>query len=377
MARVELRGVTKRFGQTVAVDNVSLTIEDGEFLVLVGPSGCGKSTLLRLIAGLEEVSEGEIYIDDRPVNDVPPKDRDVAMVFQNYALYPHMTVYDNMAFGLRMRKFPRDEIDRRVRQAAETLGLTHLLKRRPAQLSGGQRQRVALGRAIVRDPKVFLMDEPLSNLDAQLRVQMRTELARLHQRLGTTTIYVTHDQVEAMTLGDRIVVMRDGKLQQVATPHQLYAEPANVFVATFIGSPPMNLVRGTLRRDGEDIWFEAEAIRCPIRGALAEHAAAYLEGQSTRPVILGVRPEHVISDPERVADLPEGRLEATVEVVEPLGAETYLYVAVGPHNLTVRTDPRMQVRAGDRLSLALDGDHLHLFDAETEQAIRVPAAVAA
>lgn len=405
MARVQLVEVTKRFGSTVAVDRVSLDIADGEFLVLVGPSGCGKSTLLRLIAGLEDVTEGEIYIDDRNVNDVPPKDRDVAMVFQNYALYPHMTVYDNMAFGLRMRKVPRDEIDRRVRQAAETLGLTHLLKRRPAQLSGGQRQRVALGRAIVRDPKVFLMDEPLSNLDAQLRVQMRTELARLHQRLGTTTIYVTHDQVEAMTLGDRIAVLRDGKLQQVATPHEIYARPANVFVASFIGSPPMNFVRGQVESRDDGVWFTGEGLTCRLEGELAEAAAAYLRtgdglgssdgdragasGQGRRDAILGVRPEHVqarLADEGSVAGTGASggaagqgpHLVATVEVVEPLGAETYVYVTAGSLALTVRVDPRMVLRPGDRLALTLETGHLHLFDAATEASVwQLAAAVPA
>ncbi|EKP95132.1 ABC transporter ATP-binding protein [Thermaerobacter subterraneus] len=378
MAEVRLVDVTKRFGSTVAVDRVSLDIADGEFLVLVGPSGCGKSTLLRLIAGLEDVTEGQVYIGDRVVNDVPPKDRDVAMVFQNYALYPHMTVYDNMAFGLRMRKVPRDEIDRRVRQAAETLGLTNLLKRRPAQLSGGQRQRVALGRAIVRDPKVFLMDEPLSNLDAQLRVQMRTELARLHQRLGTTTIYVTHDQVEAMTLGDRIAVLRDGKLQQVATPQDIYARPANVFVASFIGSPPMNFIRGVVERIDGEVRFAGGGLSCRLKGELAETAGACLSSGDghRREVLLGVRPEHIHARPAEGSAVPgETHLVATAEVVEPLGAETFVYVTAGAASLTVRVDPRLAVRPGDRLALTLDAEHLHLFDAATEQSLRELAAL--
>ncbi|QIA27794.1 ABC transporter ATP-binding protein [Thermaerobacter sp. PB12/4term] len=378
MAEVRLVDVTKRFGSTVAVDRVSLDIADGEFLVLVGPSGCGKSTLLRLIAGLEDVTEGQVHIGDRVVNDVPPKDRDVAMVFQNYALYPHMTVYDNMAFGLRMRKVPRDEIDRRVRQAAETLGLTNLLRRRPAQLSGGQRQRVALGRAIVRDPKVFLMDEPLSNLDAQLRVQMRTELARLHQRLGTTTIYVTHDQVEAMTLGDRIAVLRDGKLQQVATPQEIYARPANVFVASFIGSPPMNFIRGVVERSDGEVRFAGGGLSCRLEGELAEEAEAYLSSGDghRREVLLGVRPEHIHARlAEGSAVSGETHLVATAEVVEPLGAETFVYVTAGATSLTVRVDPRLAVRPGDRLALVLDGGQLHLFDAATEQSVRELAAV--
>ncbi|HEY8497197.1 MAG TPA: sn-glycerol-3-phosphate ABC transporter ATP-binding protein UgpC, partial [Limnochordales bacterium] len=259
MARVVLENVTKRYGNVVAVNKANLVIEDEEFVVLVGPSGCGKSTTLRMIAGLEEITEGNIYIGDRLVNDVPPKDRDIAMVFQNYALYPHMNVYDNMAFGLKLRKFPKDEIDRRVREAARMLGIEHLLDRKPKQLSGGQRQRVAVGRAIVREPAAFLMDEPLSNLDAKLRVQMRAELSKLHNRLRTTTIYVTHDQTEAMTMGDRIVVMKDGFIQQVGAPLEIYENPNNVFVAGFIGSPAMNFLNAVLRRDGDDVVVDCQA----------------------------------------------------------------------------------------------------------------------
>ncbi|MBC7338811.1 MAG: sn-glycerol-3-phosphate ABC transporter ATP-binding protein UgpC [Firmicutes bacterium] len=365
MATVQLHHVTKQFGDVTAVHDFSLEIDDGEFLVLVGPSGCGKSTLLRVVAGLEEVTSGEIYIDDRLVNHVAPKDRDVAMVFQNYALYPHMNVYDNLAFGLRMRRVARDEIDRRVRQAAEILGLADLLRRRPAQLSGGQRQRVALGRAIVREPKVFLMDEPLSNLDAKLRVEMRTELARLHQRLRVTTIYVTHDQTEAMTMGSRIVVMKDGRIQQVASPLELYEQPANLFVAGFIGSPPMNFVRGTLEpRDG-DLWFAAAGISIRVPGALAGATA----GLGGHPIVLGVRPEDILVDPERVRVLPDHRVEALVEVVEPLGADAFVHLLAGEQRLTARVPGRVKVRVGDRLTVAPDPDRIHLFDPATEQAL--------
>ncbi|BDG59980.1 ABC transporter ATP-binding protein [Caldinitratiruptor microaerophilus] len=366
MARVVLRGVTKKFGEVVAVRDFNLEIEDREFVVFVGPSGCGKSTTLRMVAGLEEVTSGEIYIGDRLVNDVPPKDRDIAMVFQNYALYPHMNVYENMAFGLKLRKFPRHEIDRRVREAAAILGLENLLGRKPRELSGGQRQRVALGRAIVRNPKVFLMDEPLSNLDAKLRVQMRTELAKLHQRLQTTTIYVTHDQVEAMTMGDRIVVMKDGVIQQVAPPQELYDRPANVFVAGFIGSPAMNFLRGRIVVEGDRTVFDGGALRIHLNGALRQPAAAY----AGKPVILGIRPEDIEADPAFVETHPGTRVESVVEVVEPLGSEVYLYLRAGEHNLTARVDPGLRVQDGDRLTIALNTDKVHLFDPETERAIR-------
>ncbi|MBX6378748.1 MAG: ABC transporter ATP-binding protein, partial [Clostridia bacterium] len=325
VATVELRGVSKRFGNVTAVDDVSLTVADGEFLVLVGPSGSGKSTLLRLVAGLEELSEGAISIDGNDVSHLAPKDRDVAMVFQNYALYPHMSVADNMAFGLRMRGYARNEIDHRVREVAQMLGLSELLGRRPRDLSGGEQQRVALGRAVVRNPKVFLMDEPLSSLDAQLRVQMRTELKRLHQRLRTTTIYVTHDQVEAMTMGDRVAVMRNGRILQAAPPRVVYEQPANLFVAEFIGLPRINLVQGRLEpRDGQ-LRFRTESLAITLPSPLAE-AASHLVG---RPVVLGVRPEDLLVEPNGARSNSGPRLDAYVEVVEPVGAETFVTVVLG------------------------------------------------
>lgn len=366
LARVVLRNVTKKYGEVTAVRDFNLEIADREFVVFVGPSGCGKSTTLRMIAGLEEVTSGQIYIDDRLVNDVEPKDRDIAMVFQNYALYPHMNVYDNMAFGLKLRKFPRHEIERRVREAAAILGLENLLGRKPRELSGGQRQRVALGRAIVRNPKVFLMDEPLSNLDAQLRVQMRTELAKLHQRLRTTTIYVTHDQVEAMTMGDRIVVMKDGIIQQVASPQELYERPANVFVAGFVGSPAMNFLHGRIVMHGDEVIFDGGAVQIRLNGNLRRPAAAY----AGKPVILGIRPEDVEADPAFVETHPETRVESVVEVIEPLGPEVHLYLRVGAHNLTARVEPGLRVQNGDRLCVALNAAKVHLFDPDNEQAIR-------
>ncbi|MDI3298735.1 MAG: ABC transporter ATP-binding protein [Bacillota bacterium] len=373
MARVELRHVTKRFGPVEAVRDVDLRVEDGEFMVLVGPSGCGKSTLLRMIAGLEEASEGEIWIGDRLVNELPPKDRDVAMVFQNYALYPHMNVYENMAFGLRMRKVPRQQIDRRVREVAESLGLAELLQRRPRELSGGQRQRVALGRAIVREPQVFLMDEPLSNLDAQLRVQTRTELIRLHQRLGTTTIYVTHDQVEAMTMGNRIAVLHHGRVQQVATPVELYDHPANMFVAGFIGSPQMNFVRGRIERDEEGVRFRSSGLDVRLPARLAE-----LPGlRHGREMVLGVRPEHVLTEPERVAALAGSAFQAVVEVIEPLGAESYLHLAAGDDRLTARTRPDLRYRVGEPLRAAVEPERVHLFDPDSQEALAPPVARAA
>ncbi|MDI6895020.1 MAG: sn-glycerol-3-phosphate ABC transporter ATP-binding protein UgpC [Bacillota bacterium] len=365
MATVQLHRVTKQFGYVTAVRDFTLEIDDGEFVVLVGPSGCGKSTLLRAVAGLEEITSGEIYIDGRLVNHVAPKDRDVAMVFQNYALYPHMHVYDNLAFGLRMRHAPRDEIDRRVRQAAEILGLSDLLRRRPSQLSGGQRQRVALGRAIVREPKAFLMDEPLSNLDAKLRVEMRTELARLHQRLRVTTIYVTHDQTEAMTMGSRIVVMKEGRIQQVASPLELYERPANLFVAGFIGSPPMNFVPGTLAPRDSGLWFVTAGISIRVPPALAG-ATAGLAGQ---PIVLGLRPDDILVEPERVRGVTDARIDAVVEVVEPLGADAYVHLLAGQDRLTARVPGRVEVRVGDRLTVAADSERIHLFDPTTEQAL--------
>jgi multiple sugar transport system ATP-binding protein len=362
MAQVVLKDLNKKFDEVHAVRDVNLHVRDKEFIVLVGPSGCGKSTTLRMIAGLEEVTSGEIVIGDRVVNDLPPKDRDIAMVFQNYALYPHMTVYDNMAFGLRMRKFPKHEIDKRVREAAEILGIQDLLKRKPRQLSGGQRQRVAVGRAIVRHPQVFLFDEPLSNLDAKLRVQMRVELKRLHERLETTAIYVTHDQVEAMTLGDRVVVMRDGWIQQVGEPLELYSRPANRFVAGFIGSPAMNFVDVTVKDAAGDLWAETTGLRVKVPAEQRERLRPY----TGRTVTLGVRPEDL-----HLGDSGDGdhAFDAVVEVVEPLGSEILLDVKAGPHTMVARVDPGVRVKVHEQIRLALDPARIHFFDSRTEVAI--------
>ena len=362
MASVSLRGVRKVYEDgsrvQVAVHGIDLDIADGEFLVLVGPSGCGKTTTLRMIAGLESVSAGELRIGERLVNEMPPKLRDVAMVFQNYALYPHMTAQENMAFALVLRKLPKDEIAARVRAAAATLGIEDLLDRRPRQMSGGQRQRVALGRAIVRQPQVFLFDEPLSNLDAKLRVQMRREIARLHRQLNATMVYVTHDQVEAMTLGDRIVVMSAGAVQQVGTPLEVYDQPRNTFVAAFIGSPPMNLITGTIRRDG-GLRFRADdgafELSVPERSSTAssEHDGA--------PVILGIRPEHL----QIATAQGEAGIEARLDLVEPMGSELYLSLRAGTHDLTARVSPRSLPPAGSALSFTVDPEHLHFFDARS------------
>jgi len=363
MAQVVLKELFKKFDEVVAVRDVNLTIKDQEFMVLVGPSGCGKSTTLRMIAGLEEISSGEIYIGDRLVNDLPPKDRDIAMVFQNYALYPHMTVYDNMAFGLKMRKFPKAEIDKRVRDAAQMLGIQELLSRKPRQLSGGQRQRVAVGRAIVRHPQVFLFDEPLSNLDAKLRVQMRVELKRLHDRLETTCIYVTHDQVEAMTLGDRVVVMKDGLVQQVGDPLGIYSKPRNRFVAGFIGSPAMNFVDCTVAASNGDLAVEASGVRI----AVPPSQKLALDRYRGKPVTLGVRPEDLReTEPD---DPKQYRLDAVVEVVEPLGNEILIDVKAGPHPLVARVPPTSRVRMHEQIQLTLNAERLHFFDAQTEQTI--------
>jgi len=366
MAGVLLDHVTKRFGEVTAVNDLSIQVQDKEFLVLVGPSGCGKSTGLRLIAGLEEITAGDIYIGDRRVNDVAPKDRDIAMVFQSYALYPHMTVYDNLAFGLKLRRTPKAEIDRRVKEAAEILGLQNLLARKPKQLSGGQRQRVALGRAIVREPQVFLMDEPLSNLDAKLRVQTRAELIKLHQRLQTTVIYVTHDQVEAMTMGSRIAVMRDGVLQQLDTPQTLYDNPANTFVAGFIGSPAMNFFEGKIASDANGTTFvDAESLRL---GIPAERAGQ-LKAHVGRDVVLGIRPEDIHHIAEREDAPADQRGRVQVEVVEPLGAELIVYLQAGPHEFTSRMDTRNRISAGDYLDVVFDTAKLHIFDKQTEQSL--------
>lgn len=365
MAGLKLINVNKKFGEVHVVRDFNLEIQDQEFLVLVGPSGCGKSTTLRMVAGLEDISSGDIYIGEKLVNNMAPKDRDIAMVFQNYALYPHMNVYENMAFGLKLRRVPKPEIDKRVKEAAEILGIGDLLKRKPRELSGGQRQRVALGRAIVREPAVFLMDEPLSNLDAKLRVQMRTEISKLHHRLKTTIIYVTHDQTEAMTMGDRIVVMKDGLVQQVAAPQELYDRPANVFVAGFIGSPAMNFLRCTVAEEAGGTYAVAGGIRVRIPAA----RASGLKGQNGRQVILGIRPEDVECDPAFVEQHSESVINSQVEVVEPLGAEVFLYVSCGAGNLTARVEPGMRVKHGDKIPIALNTDKIHLFDAETEKAI--------
>jgi len=362
MARVYLEHIEKNFGSTRVVKDLTLEIKDEEFVVLVGPSGCGKTTTLRLIAGLEEVTAGRIYIGDRLVNDVAPKDRDIAMVFQNYALYPHMNVFENMAFGLKLRRLPRAEVERRVRAAAERLGIVHLLSRRPRELSGGQRQRVALGRAVVRQPQVFLMDEPLSNLDARLRVDMRAELARLHRELKATIVYVTHDQVEAMTMGDRIVVMKDGVVQQVAAPRAVYEHPANVFVAGFIGSPPMNFFTAAVT-SGRHLAFAGGRARF----GLTEAQATALAGREQ--VILGIRPEDLRAEADFVTAHPETALEATVEVVEPLGAETLVHFSLDGAQLVARLGAAAALRAGERLHLAVAPERLHFFDVETEKAL--------
>ncbi|WP_018110902.1 ABC transporter ATP-binding protein [Thermus igniterrae] len=365
MAKVRLEHVWKRFGKVVAVKDFNLETEDGEFVVFVGPSGCGKTTTLRMIAGLEEISEGRIYIGDRLVNDVPPKDRDIAMVFQNYALYPHMNVYENMAFGLRLRRYPKDEIDRRVKEAARILKIEHLLNRKPRELSGGQRQRVAMGRAIVREPKVFLMDEPLSNLDAKLRVEMRAEIAKLQRRLGVTTIYVTHDQVEAMTLGHRIVVMKDGEIQQVDTPLNLYDFPANRFVAGFIGSPSMNFIRAHVEAQGDRVYLTAPGFRVRANPVLAQAVRPY----AGKEVWMGIRPEHLGLKGYTVIPEEENVIRGEVEVAEPLGAETEIHVSVDGTVLVAKVDGHAPVKPGDRVELLADTSRLHAFDVETEATI--------
>ena len=363
MAQVLMKDLNKKYDEVHAVKDVNLHVRDKEFMVLVGPSGCGKSTTLRMVAGLEEISTGQIVIGERVVNDLPPKDRDIAMVFQNYALYPHMTVYDNMAFGLKMRKFAKPEIEKRVKEAADILGIQELLKRKPRQLSGGQRQRVAVGRAIVRHPQVFLFDEPLSNLDAKLRVQMRVELKRLHDRLETTAIYVTHDQVEAMTLGDRVVVMKDGWIQQVGEPLELYGRPANRFVAGFIGSPAMNFAEVAINEVNGDLWAESSGLRVKI----PPDRSARLRPYKGQPITMGVRPEdlHVSSG----ADLPGTLIDAVVDVVEPLGSEILLDVRVGSNSMVARVEPTVRVKVHEPMKLALNPARLHFFDTKTEAAV--------
>ncbi len=378
MASLSLRHVYKKYpGGVVAVSDFNLEIKDKEFIILVGPSGCGKSTTLRMVAGLEEISDGEILIGDRVVNDVAPKDRDIAMVFQNYALYPHMTVFDNMAFGLKLRKTPKDEIKRRVEEAARILDISHLLERKPKALSGGQRQRVALGRAIVREPKVFLLDEPLSNLDAKLRAQMRTEISKLHLKLGTTFIYVTHDQTEAMTMGTRIVVMKDGLIQQVDTPQNLYLYPGNLFVAGFIGSPQMNFIDSKLLKEGDDFFVEfgtedtktRAGVKYKIKLPASKNKDNVLEEYVGKELIMGIRPEDVHNEEELIAQFPDGIVEANVEVTELMGAETYLYMNCEEQSINARVSPTNTARPGDRIQITLEPEKIHLFDKETEKTI--------
>ncbi len=366
MAKVLLEHVYKIFpGGVVAVNDANLEIEDREFVVLVGPSGCGKSTTLRMVAGLEEISKGNIYIDGKKVNDVPPKNRDIAMVFQNYALYPHMTVYRNMAFGLKLRRYPKAEIDARVREAAEILGIQQLLERKPKALSGGQRQRVAVGRAIVRKPKAFLFDEPLSNLDAKMRVQMRTEISKLHTRLSSTMIYVTHDQVEAMTMGDRIVVMKDGFIQQVATPLELYDHPVNLFVAGFIGSPPMNFFEGRLEQKSGGIFFHEGNFS--VRADDAQ--AAKLANRVGQPIVFGIRPEDVADALYVTNPNPDHQVKARVEVVEPMGAEVYLYLNTGKHTFVARVGVHDNADVNQQLALVFNMKKAHFFDQKTNETV--------
>ena len=363
MANITFKNVVKTYGNNnTVIPDLNLEIRDKEFIVLVGPSGCGKSTTLRMIAGLEEVTAGDLYIGEKRVNDVPPKDRDIAMVFQSYALYPHMTVYKNMAFALEMRKTPKDEIDRKVREAARILGLEEYLSRKPKELSGGQRQRVALGRAMVRDPAVFLLDEPLSNLDAKLRTEMRSQISALHKRLQTTFVYVTHDQTEAMTMGDRIVVMKDGVIQQVDTPHNLYNNPCNKFVAGFIGSPQMNFLEAVVEKEGEDFALVFGEHRIHVR---KPELASYVG----RKVIFGIRPEDIHAE-ESFLSMSEGsNIQAKVNLAEMMGFEIYLYLTCSGQRIVARVPSRTGIRADDEVRLALDTNKIHIFDSETEEVI--------
>jgi multiple sugar transport system ATP-binding protein len=368
MACLELKNIYKRYpGNVTAVDNFNLDISDREFVVLVGPSGCGKSTTLRMIAGLEEISEGELYIDGKMVNNIAPKDRDIAMVFQNYALYPHMTVYENMVFGLKNRKMPKDEMKKRVMEAAKILDIEHLLDRKPKALSGGQRQRVALGRCIVRDPKVFLMDEPLSNLDAKLRDQMRTEISKLHQRLQTTFVYVTHDQREAMTMGTCIVVMKDGLVQQVDSPQVLYGSPCNLFVASFIGSPQMNFVTAVVVKKEEGAYLTFGDTNIQLPAFKAKNPA--LENFFDKEVIMGIRPEDLYDNEECLKEFSASIVNASIEVTELMGAETYLFMKVEGSNFVARVNPKSTAKAGDTVKIAIDTNKIHIFDKDTEKII--------
>jgi multiple sugar transport system ATP-binding protein len=364
MATVQLKDICKVYdGNVKAVDTVNIDIKDREFVVLVGPSGCGKSTTLRMVAGLEDITSGELYIDGRLVNDVPPKDRDIAMVFQNYALYPHMSVYDNMAFGLKIRKFPKEEIEQRVREAAKILDIEQLLDRKPKALSGGQRQRVAVGRAIVRKPKVFLFDEPLSNLDAKLRVQMRAEISSLHNRLKATMIYVTHDQVEALTMADKIVVMKMGIIQQIGGPLPLYNEPNNKFVAGFIGSPPMNFITTDIEKEGTDLFANEGTFRIKLEGKNKKLLTPYLG----KKVTFGVRPEDVVFSDNPI---PDTTLNGQVSVIEPLGSETHIYVSLGKNQVIGKIEPSIILKVDQKVSLIPDMEKVKFFDYETEIAIR-------
>ena len=368
MASLSLKNINKVYPNGFqAVKDFNMEIADKEFIIFVGPSGCGKSTTLRMIAGLEDISSGEFKIDGKLMNDVEPKDRDIAMVFQNYALYPHMSVYDNMAFGLKLRKVPKDEIDRAVKEAAKILDLSHLLDRKPKALSGGQRQRVAMGRAIVRSPKVFLMDEPLSNLDAKLRVQMRVEISKLHQRLQTTIIYVTHDQTEAMTLGTRIVVMKDGIIQQVDTPQNLYDHPINLFVAGFMGMPPMNFIDCKVVKSGADVllMFGSHSIKVPEMKANKLIASGFID----KEVVLGIRPEDIHDEQLFIESSPESVIDARINIYEMLGAEVYLYFTIDQFDITARVNARTTARPGDTVQFAFDLSKIHIFDKETEEIV--------
>ena len=367
MAGVVFDHLTKRFGDVVAVNDLTIEIPDQEFLVLVGPSGCGKSTALRLLAGLEEISDGNIYIGDRLVNNMAPKDRDIAMVFQSYALYPHMTVYDNMAFGLSLRRIPKGEIRRRVLEAARTLGMEELLNRKPGQLSGGQRQRVALGRAIVREPSVFLFDEPLSNLDAKLRVQTRAEITKLHQRLGTTFIYVTHDQVEAMTMASQIAVMDAGVLQQMGKPQELYTSPVNIFVAGFIGSPAMNFFDVTLTDDEGEMFVDSGGFRCKVPAETAEK----LRPDLGKKIVMGIRPEDIHDRQFPPPGIELREVTAQVDVTEPMGSEVFVYLLMGEKELLARVDPRTEARIGQQMDVVFNMANMHAFDPQTQRSLLI------
>jgi multiple sugar transport system ATP-binding protein len=366
MAAVALRGVRKSFGSTAVVHGVDLSIPDGEFCVLVGPSGCGKSTLLRMIAGLDEITGGQIDIGGRVVNAIAPKERDIAMVFQNYALYPHMTVRDNMAFSLKLANVPKAQMDQRVAEAAGILGLHAYLDRYPRQLSGGQRQRVAMGRAIVRKPQVFLFDEPLSNLDAKLRVQMRTEIKELHQRLKTTSIYVTHDQIEAMTMADKIVVMNAGRVEQIGTPLECYDNPANLFVAGFIGSPAMNFFPATLRKDGADLIVDGDTFKVKV----PSHRTAPYMGHVDKPIIFGIRPENIHNPEFAPPDISTQPVECIIDVTELMGNEIFVYMKTGENSFVARVDPRTRYHVNDKVTVVFNMNNMHIFDRETEKAIR-------